>query len=224
MTTRWPRPAYVPRSSSGIRSCSSVKPLASTHRRWPCPATAHRSCGSPVQSNSSSTTTLLPTYGAESRSSPDVRVATGEQVVAGLEAEDRRVGDDATDCAGVGIEQQLLRVEAQAALRVPRPFGAEAVPLSHGYAGQCAVPDAEAALGQRVPGLVLGAVLVVEEAHPQGSRVGCVHREVGRSPRSRWRPAGQLRPGQTSTRSSAADHSPGVTPEMMSPVPTRTQR
>ena len=92
------------------------------------------------------------------------------------------IGDElATDCAGVGVEQQLVRVEAQALLRVPRPVGAEAVALARRYAGQGAVPDAEAVLGQRRAGSRARRRPSSSNRHTHTAvGVGCVHREVGR--------------------------------------------
>ena len=69
-------------------------------------------------------------------------------------AEHGRVGDElAAHRARVGIQQQLVRVEPQPLVGAPRAVDPVAVALSDGYAGHGAVPDPEAVLGQRVPGL-----------------------------------------------------------------------
>ena len=59
----------------------------------------------------------------------------------------------AADRPRVGVEQQLVRVEPQPELGLPRPVGPEAVAGARRDAGDRAVPDAERALGQLVPGL-----------------------------------------------------------------------
>ena len=58
-----------------------------------------------------------------------------------------------TDRAGVGVEQQLVRVEAQALAGCPRPVDPVAVAVPRGDTRQRAVPDAEAELGQRRAGV-----------------------------------------------------------------------
>ena len=121
-----------------------------------------------------------------------VALVAGEQLVARRtrvvvvggphEAVDRVVGaDGAGDRAGVGVEQQLGGVEAPAALGLPRAVGAEAVALAGPHPRQRAVPDAQRALGQQVPGLDQLAVrAVVEQAHRHRRGLGRPHGEVGR--------------------------------------------
>ena len=81
----------------------------------------------------------------------------------------------ATDRAGVGVEQQLGRVEHPPAMWVPRAVGAEAVALSRGDAGHGTVPDAQGLLGEGEPGL---CVVLVEEAQLHRGRLRREHREV----------------------------------------------
>ena len=143
------------------------------------------------------------------------------QVVAGLEPEDRRVGDElAADRACVGVEQQLVRVEPQALVGLPRAVGAEAVALARG-AGR-------ARRRARCRGC----------ARCSWCRVSCRPSSSNRHTHiavasGAWTaklvdsslqvaPSGQVRPGQTATRSSAADHSPGVTRRSCQPGPNGT--
>ncbi len=81
------------------------------------------------------------------------------------------------DRAGVGIEQQLGRVEPQAAARVPRTVGAEAVAGAGRDVRERAVPDAQRLLGEGMRGLV---ARVVEQAHPDGAGLRGVDGEVRR--------------------------------------------
>ena len=59
----------------------------------------------------------------------------------------------AADLAAVWVQQQLVRVAAQAVLRLPRAVDAVAVTLAGLAAGQVAVPDAARAFGQVVRAL-----------------------------------------------------------------------
>ena len=101
--------------------------------------------------------------------------------------EDRRVvGHLAADRARERVEQQLVDVEPQPPLGLPRAVGPKAVQRAGRHVRQRSVPDAERLLGQLVPRF--GAA-VLEQADPDGSRGGCVHREVRRL----WRPGGAER-------------------------------
>ena len=159
------------------------------------------------------TTTLRPTYGAESRSSRRSGSHRSGRASVRLVAVDRRVGDElAADRAGVGVEQQLVRVEAQPAVGGPRARRRGSRSAGPGRsAGHGAVPDAEAVLGQGVPGLDLAAAPSSSNRHSQTAVASgaCTAKFVDSSPHVA--PRGQLRPGHTATRSSAADHCPGVT-------------
>ena len=102
---------------------------------------------------------------------------------AGRVAEDRRVGHQpAADGSRVRIEQQLLHVEPQALLGSPRAVDPVAVALAGPDAGHRAVPDAERALRQPVPGL---DAVVVDEAEVRRRGLGRPDREVGRLLRPR---------------------------------------
>ena len=104
----------------------------------------------------------------------------GAQVVVDLVAVDRGVGGElAADGPGVGVEQELVGVEPQTLGGGPGPVDPVAVALTGLEAGQGAVPDAAADLGQGVAGLDLVGPLALEEAHPHRRRVGGVHGEVG---------------------------------------------
>src|SRR5581483_33661 len=81
----------------------------------------------------------------------------------------------ALQCSGVRIEQQLVRVPAAAARRVPGPVNPEAVALAGLDAGQVAVPDVEGGFGQRDPALATG---VVEKAQLDALGPGRPEREV----------------------------------------------
>ncbi len=80
------------------------------------------------------------------------------------------------DGLGVGIEQQLGRVAAQAGGRIPRPVDAVAVALTGPHSGQVAVPAEGADLGQGDPLLPAG---VVEQAQLDSFGHRAVHGEVG---------------------------------------------
>ncbi len=83
-------------------------------------------------------------------------------------AEQRRVEVTAADDgAGVGVEEQLVRVAAQPAGRVERPGHPVAVGLSRLDVGDEAVPHPGVVVVEFVPGLV---AVGVEEAH--GHRLG----------------------------------------------------
>ena len=81
----------------------------------------------------------------------------------------------AADGPGVGVEQQLRRVEAQALLGRPRPGDPVAVAGADRDARDRAVPDAQGPLGQPVPGLL---AVVVEQADPGGGALRGPDREV----------------------------------------------
>ena len=108
-------------------------------------------------------------------------------------------GDRPGDREAVGVEQQLLRVEAHPARRVPRSVDAVAVAGPGRELRQGAVPDAEGVLGEGEPALPAGFVVVVEDAQPHLGGVRRVDREVrrlGRPGRAQWpvpsRPDGSL--------------------------------
>ena len=126
---------------------------------------------SPQSKSSSSTTTLRGTYGAESAVAHLGRLARDV-------AEDRRVdGQVAADRLRERVEQQLVDVEPQPLLRVPRPGDPVAVAGARRDVRDRAVPDAERLLGEPVLHL---APVVVEQADPGGGRPRCVDREVRR--------------------------------------------
>ena len=87
--------------------------------------------------------------------------------------------DPALDGLRVGVDQQLVRVEAVALLGIPRPVHPERVPLAGPDVRQVAVPVERGALAQVHPRL---AIVGVEEAqlHPLG--VLGEEREVGAGP------------------------------------------
>ncbi len=82
---------------------------------------------------------------------------------------------DAADGPGVGVEEQLARVAAQAVPRVQRSLHPVAVGLSGPDAGDDAVPDPRVVVVQLDLGLV---ALVVEEAHGDPFGDGRGDREV----------------------------------------------
>ena len=93
--------------------------------------------GSPRQSKAGSTTTHLGTKGALSRSSK-VGVVAGFHRV----AEDRGVPVEVAEmAAGIGIEQQLVRIEAVAGIGLVRPMHAVAIDRAGMNVGQIAMPD-----------------------------------------------------------------------------------
>ena len=93
-------------------------------------------------------------------------------------AEDRVVDDEvAGHRLAVGVEQQLLGVEPQPGVGVPRSVRAVAVAGARRHTGQGAVPHAERVLGQPVAGL---DAVVVEDAHPHLLGTGRVDGEVRR--------------------------------------------
>lgn len=71
--------------------------------------------------------------------------AGGVQAIA-----EQRIGpaQRAHQAAGIGVEQQLVRIEAVAAIRLPRAVGTVAVDQARFHAGQVAVPDFIGALRQ----------------------------------------------------------------------------
>ncbi len=99
------------------------------------------------------------------------------QIVAGM-AKDRRVPDQiAGDFTGIGIQQQLGRVEAVPLLRRPGAVHPVAVDLAGTDAGQIAEPDAALHVGQVQPGQFALAIRVVQ-AQFDARRVFREQREV----------------------------------------------
>jgi hypothetical protein len=91
--------------------------------------------------------------------------------------EDRRVPiDHPVECLGVGVDQQLHRVEAVAPLRLPWTRDAEAVALARTDAGQIRVPDERRLLPQRDPLLI--PARLVEQAELDRRRVLAEEREI----------------------------------------------
>ncbi len=108
----------------------------------------------------------------------------GRVEAAGLRGDGDVVGVDrgagaelAADRAGVGVDQQLLDVEAPALVGGPPTVDPEAVAGAGRHARDRAVPDPGGLLGEGVPRL---DVLVVDQRDPDGVGVRGVHREVGR--------------------------------------------
>ena len=104
------------------------------------------------------------------------------------------VGDGAVDRLGVGIEQQLHRVEAQPALGLVRTVNAVAVPRAGADAGQVAVPVERRPLADPDP------VSVPSSANRQSSTPSAVSEKSEKfvpSP-SQLAPSGKGLPGQTS--------------------------
>ena len=79
--------------------------------------------------------------------------------------------------AGVGVEQQLVRIEAVAGLGSVGTVGAQAVELARTQVGEVAVPDLVGELGQRDP-LDLAPALGVEQAELDAAGVGGEDRDV----------------------------------------------
>ena len=138
------------------------------------PATLHRLVAAPVEPV------------VHDHALGDVRRGVGVVAIGrrpGVVPEDRGHRVELTaDGACVGVEEQLRRVEAQPLLRRPRPGDPVAVAGADRDARDGAVPDAQGALGQPVPGLLAG---LVEEADPGGVALGSPDREVRRLGRPR---------------------------------------
>ena len=100
----------------------------------------------------------------------------------------------AFDRLGVRIEQQLVRIAALAARRIPRAVHAEAVALPGLHAGHVAVPAERARLRQIER--AARAVLVEQTQLDALPRLRRRPRSCSRAP-SKWRPAEYQVPGQT---------------------------
>ena len=144
------------------------------------------------QVKASSTTTDFGMPRALSRRSNDRSARALPSAIAEMRiAPDQAAGEP----LGIGIEQQLVRIEAVAVLRLVRPVHAVAVELARRDVGQIAVPDIVGALRQR-DALELARALAVEQAELDLRRIGGEQREVGaaavpgRAERMR-RPGGQ---------------------------------
>ena len=87
----------------------------------------------------------------------------------------------ACECAGVGVEEKLVRVEAVAGRGLVGPMGAQAVELPGAEVGEVAVPDLVGELGQR-DALGLALAVGVEEAELDLGRVGREDRDVDAGP------------------------------------------
>ena len=85
--------------------------------------------------------------------------------------------DVAVQRLGVGVDQQLVRVEAVAVLRVVGAVDAVAVELPGPHVGQIAVPDLVGVFGQR-DAVGLAPALLVEEAQLDLGGIGGEQREI----------------------------------------------
>ena len=109
---------------------------------------------------------------------------------------------------GIGIEQQLVGVEAVAVLRLIGSVNAIAIELPGRYVVEVAVPDIFAALGQ-FDAFEFAAALIVEQAELDLFRIGGKQREIG-SPavpactEARGRSGGQSHAQLSGTRNMAA--------------------
>src|SRR5262249_17988997 len=101
---------------------------------------------------------------------------------AGSIAKMRVAPDQAPDeLLGVGIEQQLVRIESKTALRIIGTIDPVAVGLSRRDIVEIAVPDVLGALGQRDP-LDLASTVAVEQAKLDLLGVGGKQCEIGAAP------------------------------------------
>ena len=101
---------------------------------------------------------------------------------AGAIAEMRVAPDQASgETFGVGIDQELVGVEAEAAFRLIGSVHPIAVELARHDVAEIAMPDVLAALRQRDP-LELAPALAVEQAKLDLLRIGGEQREVGAAP------------------------------------------
>ena len=87
----------------------------------------------------------------------------------------------AGDAPGIGIEQQLVRVEAMAVLRLVRPVGAIAVDQAGARVGQVAVPDLVGAFRQRRSARSRAGP-TDRRGRARSGGMGGEHREVGAEP------------------------------------------
>jgi hypothetical protein len=118
--------------------------------------------------------------------------------------EDRRhVRDAAVDRLGVGIEEEVVRVEAEALRRIPRTGHAEGVTLARAHLGQVPVEAMCVDLGQLDPRLLAA---VVEEAEPHLVGVLAEDGEV------RARSVVRRAEGEGSSRPDSVAHSITATP------------
>ena len=94
-----------------------------------------------------------------------------------------RVAPDEAPCEllGIGVDQQLVRIEAQSALGVIWTMNPVTVELSGGDVVETAVPDILGALGQR-DALDLAPAMAVEQAELDSFRVGREQREIRSAP------------------------------------------
>jgi hypothetical protein len=100
-----------------------------------------------------------------------------QRVVTGLAAVHVAPLELANHLARIGVEQQLVRVEALPLLRLPRPVGTQAVDQAGTSATEVAVPDIAAARGQD-QACGLGTAAVVVQAQLDGGGMRREHGEV----------------------------------------------